>query len=237
MTPSGPITNVLRSTPMYFLPYIDFSTHTPYASAVSWSGSLSSVNGRPYLSRNLTWLFSGSGLTPITPHAGRVVVGLHVAELAGLGGAAGRVVLRVEVEGESWSPRRSGQARPSSRRRPARDEQVRAPGCPASSRRRQSCATLREGSWSPRPSERRGGAALARRGPAGADPRRTRGPRARGDRRRQRRGQLERARRHRHRPPTLRRAPRRSARAVRDAEPEPGAGEPGGARCPGRSAR
>ncbi len=31
--PSAPTTKVLRSMPMYFLPYILFSFHTPYASA------------------------------------------------------------------------------------------------------------------------------------------------------------------------------------------------------------
>ena len=32
--PSASITNGERSTPMYFFPYVDFSTQTPYASAV-----------------------------------------------------------------------------------------------------------------------------------------------------------------------------------------------------------
>jgi len=32
--PSASIMNVVRATPQYFLPYIDFSCHTPYCSAM-----------------------------------------------------------------------------------------------------------------------------------------------------------------------------------------------------------
>src|SRR6266481_4338966 len=51
--PFASITKLDRSMPMDVLPYLFFSTHTPYASAVAWSGSERSVNGRPYFSLNL----------------------------------------------------------------------------------------------------------------------------------------------------------------------------------------
>ena len=41
---------------MYFLPYIFFSPHTPYASATAWSASDSSGNPSPYFSSNLRLL-------------------------------------------------------------------------------------------------------------------------------------------------------------------------------------
>src|SRR4051794_40083600 len=57
MLPSGPMTNVERSMPMYFFPYIDFSTQVSYLSPTEWSSSPSSVNGRPYLSANARSFF------------------------------------------------------------------------------------------------------------------------------------------------------------------------------------
>ena len=73
----------------------------------------------------------GIGADPDDPGAGGVVVGREIAELAGLGGAAGRVVLGVEVERRSWSrPDRRGS--PWSRRRPG--GRSRGPASPASSR-------------------------------------------------------------------------------------------------------
>ena len=58
--------NVVRSMPMYFRPYIDFSFQTPYASAILWSSSGTSSNGRLNFSINFAWDFSESGLTPRT---------------------------------------------------------------------------------------------------------------------------------------------------------------------------
>src|SRR5690606_35922265 len=64
--PSSSMMNVVRSLPQNFFPYIDFSFHTPYASATSWSSSARSVKGRLYFSRNFWWLLTESGLTPRT---------------------------------------------------------------------------------------------------------------------------------------------------------------------------
>ena len=64
--PSGPITNVARWTPQYVRPYIDFSTQVPYFSAILWSASASSVNGRSYLSANLRSFAGSSGEMPST---------------------------------------------------------------------------------------------------------------------------------------------------------------------------
>src|ERR1700677_4291234 len=50
--PSVPIRNVLRSIPMYFRPYIDFSTHVPYRSATACSSSDASGKVSPYLAAN-----------------------------------------------------------------------------------------------------------------------------------------------------------------------------------------
>jgi hypothetical protein len=58
--------NVARRLPQYFLPYIDFSAHTPYASAISWSSSASSVKFMSNLSWNLLTFLTGSGETPST---------------------------------------------------------------------------------------------------------------------------------------------------------------------------
>ena len=92
------MTNVERSMPMYVLPYMLFSTHVPYCSATSCSSSERSVNGRPYFSRNLTCFFGLSGLTPRTTAPFRSQLAPHVADAARLRGAAGRVVLGIEVE-------------------------------------------------------------------------------------------------------------------------------------------
>ena len=64
--PSGPIRYVVRATPMYFLPYIDFSCHTPYLSITAWSSSASSGNFSPYFSANFALLFESRTLTPST---------------------------------------------------------------------------------------------------------------------------------------------------------------------------
>ena len=65
-TPSASMTNVVRSLPMKVLPYIDFSTQTPYRSATAWSSSASSGKFRPCLSWNFLTAFTGSGETPRT---------------------------------------------------------------------------------------------------------------------------------------------------------------------------
>ena len=57
---------VVRATPMYFLPYIDFSCHTPYFSITAWSSSASSGNFSPYFSANFALLFESSTLMPST---------------------------------------------------------------------------------------------------------------------------------------------------------------------------
>src|SRR5215212_4562045 len=64
--PSASITNVERSIPIDFLPYMFRSFQTPYCSATSCSGSASNVNGSEYFCLNLTCEASSSGLTPRT---------------------------------------------------------------------------------------------------------------------------------------------------------------------------
>ena len=55
--------------PCTFLPYIDFSTHTPYASATALVSSEASGKFRSYLAANFSIGFIGSGETPITSSA------------------------------------------------------------------------------------------------------------------------------------------------------------------------
>src|SRR6478672_1617477 len=50
--PSGPIMNVVRATPITFLPYMFFSWITPKALQIFLSASATSVKGRSYLSAN-----------------------------------------------------------------------------------------------------------------------------------------------------------------------------------------
>jgi hypothetical protein len=57
---------VARCTPMYFLPYIDFSTQVPYFSATAWSASARRVKSRSYLPANLSIAATSSGEIPIT---------------------------------------------------------------------------------------------------------------------------------------------------------------------------
>src|SRR5438105_3082562 len=57
---------VLRSLPKYVRPYIDFCTHTPYASATAWPSSESSGKPRAWLSWNSFSLPTGSGEIPST---------------------------------------------------------------------------------------------------------------------------------------------------------------------------
>src|SRR3954452_20908001 len=54
--------NAERRMPMYLRPYIDFSVHTSYFSAMAWSSSAS--NGKPseYLSSNFFCFVGLSGL-------------------------------------------------------------------------------------------------------------------------------------------------------------------------------
>src|SRR5215469_568526 len=66
MCPSGSITNVVRSMPITFFPYMFFSFTTPYRLAIFLSTSASSVNGRSYLSLNFFWAEGVSAETPST---------------------------------------------------------------------------------------------------------------------------------------------------------------------------
>ena len=90
--------NVARCTPMNFLPYIDFSTQTPYASAdrvvgIAEEGELQAVLvGEPAQLRGLV------GRDAHHHRAGRVVLARAVADAARLRRAPGGVRLGVEVE-------------------------------------------------------------------------------------------------------------------------------------------
>jgi uncharacterized membrane protein YfcA len=64
--PSGSMMKVVRCTPMYLRPYIDFSTQTPYCSHTAWSSSARRVKSRSCLSANFATRFTGSGETPTT---------------------------------------------------------------------------------------------------------------------------------------------------------------------------
>src|SRR6185312_16046614 len=64
--PDLSIRNVLRSMPMYLRPYIDFSTHVPYASAAACVSSEASGKVRLYFAAKLSIGFILSGDTPIT---------------------------------------------------------------------------------------------------------------------------------------------------------------------------
>src|SRR5262249_11038735 len=62
--PSGPMMNVVRATPITFLPYMFFSFITPKASAVFLSASASKVKGRLNLSWNFFCALGVSGDMP-----------------------------------------------------------------------------------------------------------------------------------------------------------------------------
>jgi hypothetical protein len=62
--PSGPITNVVRATPITFLPYMFFSFRTPKALATVLSASASNGKGRLYFSENFFSAATVSGETP-----------------------------------------------------------------------------------------------------------------------------------------------------------------------------
>jgi hypothetical protein len=64
--PSPSIRTVERSIPMYFLPYMLFSTHAPYTSTTAPLSSEASINGRSYLALNFSWLAVPSLETPTT---------------------------------------------------------------------------------------------------------------------------------------------------------------------------
>ena len=98
--PSGAITNVVRSLPMYSRPYMYFLTHTPYASATEWSSSPSSGKPEVVLVVELGDLLGRVGRDAEHDRVGRLVVGPVVAHAAGLGGAAGGVGLGIEVEND-----------------------------------------------------------------------------------------------------------------------------------------
>src|SRR5471030_2761655 len=65
-TPCASIRKVQRSIPIYFRPYMLFSTQAPYRSTTSPSLSEASLGERPYLVRNLPWLAAESLETPTT---------------------------------------------------------------------------------------------------------------------------------------------------------------------------
>ena len=90
--------NVERWTPMYFFPYMDFSTQTPYFSATAWSSSARRVKSSDCLSANFLIARHGVGRDADHPGAGGLVVACAIAHAAGLGGAAGRVGAGIEVE-------------------------------------------------------------------------------------------------------------------------------------------
>lgn len=64
--PFSSMTNVVLSMPIYFLPYMDFSTQTPQASASAWSVSARRSKESENLSANLRCDFTPSGETPMT---------------------------------------------------------------------------------------------------------------------------------------------------------------------------
>src|SRR6476646_10599369 len=64
--PSGLITNVVRSIPIYFLPYMLFSFITPYLLQTALSSSASSEYGRSYFSLNFFWAEGLSAEMPNT---------------------------------------------------------------------------------------------------------------------------------------------------------------------------
>ena len=66
MRPVSSMTKVVRFTPMYFFPNIDFCAHTPYASHTAWSVSATSGYASPYFALNFSCFFAVSGLTPMT---------------------------------------------------------------------------------------------------------------------------------------------------------------------------
>ncbi len=62
--PSSSTRKADRMMPMYFLPYMLFSPHTPYASATAWSGSERSGKPSPYLASQRDCADGWSGLMP-----------------------------------------------------------------------------------------------------------------------------------------------------------------------------
>ena len=64
--PSGLITNVVRSIPRYFLPYMLFSLSTPKRLAIDFSSSASRGKGKPNFSLNFFWAEGLSGEMPRT---------------------------------------------------------------------------------------------------------------------------------------------------------------------------
>ena len=58
--------NVVRSMPMYFLPYMLFSFQTPYFLTISFFSSLTSGKVSSYFSANFLCEAAPSGLTPTT---------------------------------------------------------------------------------------------------------------------------------------------------------------------------
>src|SRR5262249_36051742 len=64
--PFSSIRKAERTMPMYLRPYIDFSPHTPKASATVWSSSASRGKPSEYLVSNFCCAAGLSGLMPIT---------------------------------------------------------------------------------------------------------------------------------------------------------------------------
>src|ERR1043166_484204 len=72
--PSGLITNVVRSIPIYFLPYMLFSFITPYWLQTVLSTSASREYGRSYFSLNFFWAAGLSAEMPSTTAPARWIL-------------------------------------------------------------------------------------------------------------------------------------------------------------------
>ena len=114
--PWASIRYVLRWMPIFFLPYMFFSRHAPYFSAILWPGSASRGKLSSYLSRNFSWLATSSGLMPEDQGPQLCECCLLVAKGARFAGAAGGVVFwdkntarpgfPLARRGEPWCRRR-----------------------------------------------------------------------------------------------------------------------------------
>ena len=112
--PFASMTKVVRSTPIDLRPYMFFSFQTPYASQTRCSASASKMNGRLNFWTNRACELDESGLTPRILGASGLIAGEVVPERAGLLRAAGRIVLRIEVQDDRRSAK-CGEGRRDSR--------------------------------------------------------------------------------------------------------------------------
>ena len=102
--PSPSMTNVLRSMPRTFLPYMFFILMTSNCAQSFSSASESSSNGNSIFALKLSCDFSESRETPTTTAPSFAKLLVQVAEMRAFGRAAGRVVLRVEVQDDRMRP-------------------------------------------------------------------------------------------------------------------------------------